>query len=230
MGTISLEHSSRLYWLGRYTERAFTTLDTLQALYDKMLDRGTGYADYLAAFGLPDRYSSNEAFMQSFLYDADNCDSVAYSLERAYDNGIVLREAISTEALSFLQMAKDMLKKSRHSDNIWLSLLPLHDTFYSFWGCIMEQVYDEEAWNLIFCGKSLERMMLSLRLEVPYADAVQEFQKLCRRLRFVPEGTPYRCDPERLDKLTYFLSSEETYHNHIQHAVSELELIFEVRP
>ena len=43
MGTISLEHSSRLYWLGRYTERAFTTLDALQALYDKMLDQGTGY-------------------------------------------------------------------------------------------------------------------------------------------------------------------------------------------
>ena len=38
MGTISLEHGSRLYWLGRYTERAFTTLDALQALYDKMLD------------------------------------------------------------------------------------------------------------------------------------------------------------------------------------------------
>ena len=230
MGTISLEHGSRLYWLGRYTERSFTTLDALQALYDKMLDQGTGYTDYLKAFGLPDKYGSSSDFMHSFLYDANNRDSVAYSLERAYDNGIVLREEISTEALSFLQMAKDTLKKSKNASNVWLSLLSLHDTFYSFWGCIMDQVYDEEAWNLIFCGKSLERMMLSLRLQIPYADAVQEFQKLCRRLRFAPEGTPYRCDPERLDKLTYFMNSEENYKSHTDQAIGELERIFEVRP
>ncbi len=230
MGTISLEHSSRLYWLGRYTERAFTTLGALQELYDKMIDHGAGYTDYLTAFGLTDKYGSSSDFFRSFLYEETNRDSVAYSLERAYDNGIVLREEISSEALSFLQMAKDTLNKSSHSNNIRLSLLPLRDTFYSFWGCIMDQVYDEEAWNLIFCGKSMERMMLSLRLQVPYADAVQEFQKLCRRLRFAPEGTPYRCDPERLDKLTYFLNSEDNYMSHTDQAIGELERIFEVQP
>ena len=42
MTTISKEHSDRLYWLGRYTERAFTSLRTIQKLYDKMLDRKNG--------------------------------------------------------------------------------------------------------------------------------------------------------------------------------------------
>ena len=93
---ISKEHGDRLYWLGRYTERVFTTLRTIQKFYDKMIDRSNGYKDYLGYFGLEDSYGSNEAFVRSILYDEDNYNSVAFSLERAYDNGIVLREDIST--------------------------------------------------------------------------------------------------------------------------------------
>ena len=65
MGTISLEHGSRLYWLGRYTERAFTTLAALQDLYDKMIDHGAGYTDYLNAFGLSDKYGSASDFFRA---------------------------------------------------------------------------------------------------------------------------------------------------------------------
>ena len=94
MGTISLERSDRLYWLGRYTERVYTTLKALQSLYDRMIDRNVGYDDYLRSFGLADIYCSKREFMRSFLYDRNNPGSVASSLERAYDNGIVLREEI----------------------------------------------------------------------------------------------------------------------------------------
>ncbi len=130
MGTISLEHSDRLYWLGRYTERVFTTLKTLQKLYDRTIDNRSGYAEYLGYFGLSDSYGSNRDFFRSFLYDSTNPNSVAYSLERAYDNGIVLREEISTETLSFLQLAKDTLAKSEMSENtrlhffrLWISCM-----------------------------------------------------------------------------------------------------------
>ncbi|MCR4644832.1 MAG: alpha-E domain-containing protein [Oscillospiraceae bacterium] len=228
MGTISLEHSSRLYWLGRYAERTFSTLLNLQKLYDRMIDMGTGFTDYLYAFGLENNYENSSAFLRSFLYDENNPDSVAYSLERAYDNGIVLRETISSEALSFLQMAKDTLYRSQHSGNIRLSLLPLKDIFYSFWGCVMDHVFDEEAWNLIFCGKSMERTMLLLRLQAPYTEAKPEFNRLCRRLRFVPEGTPYRSTPERLELLTEIFGSPEQYAAGFRNAVTEMEHLFEV--
>ena len=66
MGTISLEHSNRLYWLGRYTERFFTTLKALGDLYDKMLDTQHGYTDYLGCFGLADTYADNAAFFRAF--------------------------------------------------------------------------------------------------------------------------------------------------------------------
>jgi hypothetical protein len=66
MSTISKEHSDRLYWLGRYTERVFTTLLTLQKLYDNMLDRQRGYTEYLGYFGLPDSDGSTRRLSAAF--------------------------------------------------------------------------------------------------------------------------------------------------------------------
>ena len=65
MSTISKEHSDRLYWLGRYTERAFTTLRTIQKLYDKIIDKQKGYTDYqltkqLLPLPVDQRYGTEE--------------------------------------------------------------------------------------------------------------------------------------------------------------------------
>ena len=77
MGTISLEHSDRLYWLGRYTERSFITLKSLDKLYDKMIDDSHGYTEYLGYFGIADTYESSRDFIRSFLYDENNPHSAA---------------------------------------------------------------------------------------------------------------------------------------------------------
>lgn len=123
MSTISKEHSDRLYWLGRYTERFFTTLKALDRMFDKMLGKTHAYSEYLEHFGICDTYTDNKDFIHSFLYDINNPNPAAYSPERAYDNGIVLREEISTSSLSFLQMAKDTLNDSQSSSKTRLSLV-----------------------------------------------------------------------------------------------------------
>ena len=136
MGVISVEHSDRLFWLGRYTERVFTTLKTLEKQYDSMIDTNPmKYTEFLNIFGLDDIYGNMQNFVASFLFDKNNPHSVAYSLEKAYDNGIVLRENISSKALSFLQLAKDTLKKLliRKKDFIF-SLLPLEDMLFCILG------------------------------------------------------------------------------------------------
>ena len=38
MGIVSVEKANHLYWLGRYTERVFTTLKGFISVYDNMLD------------------------------------------------------------------------------------------------------------------------------------------------------------------------------------------------
>ena len=227
MTTISKEHSDRLYWLGRYTERAFTTLRTIQKLYDKIIDKQKGYTDYLKFFGLTDNYGSIDAFMHSFLYDINNANSVAYSLERAYDNGIVLREEISTESLSFLQLAKDTLGKSSTSANTRLSLLPLEDQLYAFWGCVNEHIYNDEIRNIIYIGKTIERLDLYIRMEYPFDITRKEYIRLMKNLERAPKGTPYRYNIDNFSELVKIMETEEEYRQHSCEAFNCLENLFE---
>ena len=224
---ISKEHGDRLYWLGRYTERVFTTLRTIQKFYDRMLDRSNGYTDYLGYFGLEDSYGSNDAFVRSFLYDVSNVNSVAFSLERAYDNGIVLREDISTEALSFLQLAKDTLLKSESSSNTRLSLLPLEDQLFGFWGCVNEHIYNDEIRNIIYIGKTVERIDLYLRMKYPFEKAEKEFIRLLKNLNRVPKGTPYRYSTKHLSELVVIMGTEKDYLENPDRAIESLEHLFE---
>ena len=227
MGTISLEHSDRLYWLGRYTERFFTTIKALAKQYDKMLGTEHGYIDYLDYFGLADTYSGNKEFFRSFLFDKDNPHSAAYSLERAYDNGIVLREEISTESLSFLQMAKDTLDKAKKSDNIRLALLPLEDILYGFWGCVNEHIYDDEIRNIIYIGKTAERVDLYIRMKYPFEVVKKEFIRLLKNLNRVPKNTPFRYNTRYLSDLVVAIGTQDDYDRSKDIAIESLKHLFE---
>ena len=229
MGTISIEHGDRLFWLGRYAERVFSTLKALEDLYDNSIDgRPECYTDFLAKFGLADTYGSSKSFFDSFIFDKENVNSVAASLERAYDNGIVLREEISTEALSFLQLAIDTLEKAQKSaKGLRLSLLPLEDILFGFWGCVSEYVYDYEIRTIIFCGKSVERLDLELRFKSDFGKVQHEFERLCRHLRNVPKNSPYRYNTGQLCRLVEILGSEEDYLKLSDKAITSLGKLFE---
>ena len=227
MGTISIEHSDRLYWLGRYTERFFITLRSLDRLYDKMIDDKYGYREYLVNFGLNDSYTDSLDFIRSCLYDENNPNSAAYCLERAYDNGIVLREEISSKTLSFLQMAKDTLTKSQDKPNVRLSLLPLKDILYSFWGSINEHIYDDEIRNIIYIGKTLERLDLYMRMRFPFATVEKEFIRLCKNLHRVPKDTPFRYNTKYLSILVETLGTREDYEKDTCKALKSLGHLFD---
>lgn len=227
MGTISLEHGDHLFWLGRYTERTFTTLKALQKVFDKMIDNDRFYTEYLSGFGMTDIYEDGSDFKNHFLYDTSDPNSLAFSLERAYDNGIVLREEISTEALSFLQMAKDTLKKSKKSANPRLALISLEDQLYGFWGCIYEYIYDAEIKNIIKCGKSLERLDLYFRMNYSYRNVKTAYQRFARNLESIPENTPYRYNPLYLDEIKDAVESADKYEKYSQNAIRALEHIFD---
>jgi hypothetical protein len=192
-----------------------------------MIESKYGYTEYLGYFGLPDTYSDSREFIHSFLYDENNCNSVAYSLERAYDNGIVLREEISTASLSFLQMSKDMLAKSGNSDNVRLSLLPLEDTMYSFWGCINEHIFDDEIRNIIYIGKTVERLDLYIRMKYPFDTVYKEFVRLLKNLNRVPKNTPYRYSTKYLSGLVEALGSKDDYEQNTDKALISLAHLFE---
>lgn len=228
MGTISIDHGDRLFWLGRYTERVFTTLKALEKQYDNMIDSDHDlYKQYLQCFGLEDTYGDMFAFLRSFLFDKNNCNSVAYSLSRAYDNGIVLREDISTEALSYLQMAKDTLKKAESSKRgVLFDLLPVEDILFGFWGCIEDYIYDDEILDIIKCGKSVERLDLYFRMRYPSKMIELEFERLCTNLRKMPRNKPYRYNTSQLSILVETVGMGEDYPKRLSETLSALGKLF----
>ena len=229
MGTISLEHGDRLYWLGRYTERVFTTLKSLERLYDKLIDRDPKhYIKYLDCFGLTDNFGDPKKFLHSFIFSKDNSYSAAFSLDRAYDNGIELREEISTEALAYLQLAMDRLEKADNPNKgLVVSLLPVIDTLFSFWGCIYDYIYDEEIKNIILCGKSVERLELYVRLKYRKELIDLEFDRLCKNLAKIPKNTPYRYNTKQLSVLVEIIESDKGCAGHESEVLTALGRLFE---
>lgn len=207
---ISTEHSSRIYWLGRYTERAFTTLKSLERLYDKVIDRDAEhYKKYLDCFGMSDTYGDYKAFFHSFIFDKNNICSAAYSLERAYDNGIVLREEISTDSLAYLQLAKDKLRSSENApQGLVVAMMPLEDILYGFYGCFIDHVYNEEIRDIFLCARSVERVELYIRLKYRTEKIRSEFERFCSFLERIPMNTPYRYNPKQLAVLSEIIFSE----------------------
>lgn len=229
MGTISLEHSDRLFWLGRYVERTFTNAKALETYFDKMLDTDPAmYKKYLDAFGIYDKWGNMKTFIYSFLFEKKNPHSVINSINKAYDNGIVLREDISTEALSFIQLAMDKMNKIEQSEKgLVLEMISLEDILFSFWGCVDDYLYDAEKKNIIYIGKYVERLDLYFRLDYPKEYINVEFERLCERLRNVPKNTPYRYSTESLSALCEIVGMKD-YSSKKGLALQSLGQLFEV--
>ena len=68
------------------------------------------YVEYCKKLGIPNIYTSNRQFVGSYLFDEENPDSVILSMKRAYDNGVVLREELSSNVLSYIQLALNTLE------------------------------------------------------------------------------------------------------------------------
>lgn len=110
---ISAEQSDRLYWLGRYVERVFSTVRIFNQSLDRMIDQdGEDYVAFCKRLSIPsDIYRDAADFEAKYLFDATNPDSIYSNLSRAYDNAIVLRNFITTETMAFIQLALDRLEQ-----------------------------------------------------------------------------------------------------------------------
>ncbi|MDO4553781.1 MAG: alpha-E domain-containing protein [Lachnospiraceae bacterium] len=183
MGIISLEKASNLYWLGRYSERVYTTLRKFFTNYDSMIDlEDTAYIKYCEEMNIPNVYQSKEDFTYRYLYDTDLEDSVFSNLYRAYDNAIVLREEINSETLAYIQLAVDEMKKAKKSKAPLIELQTVIDYILAFWGCADDYIDDEDLRNMLKTGTKIERIDLYLRLRYDREEILREFVKLNYRL------------------------------------------------
>ena len=183
MGIISLDKSSRLIWLGRYTERTFTICRTLSRYYDRMIDRDEfAYREFLDCLGLPYIYGSRDAFIKTYIYDSGDPNSLASQLNRALDNAIEMREELTSDTLCYIQMAQDALREDREQSAPMLTLQEVVDDLFAFWGSADDNIASEECRTLIKCGKYVERLDLYVRLGYGFREVEKEASKLLNRL------------------------------------------------
>lgn len=198
MGIISVEQANHLFWLGRYTERVYTTLRFYFPRFDSMIDETVdSYQAFCESIDIPNIYSSKEDFLRRYPFDADNPDSIISNLNRAYDNAIVLRESIGSEALSYIQLAIYDMNKAAVSKAPLIELQYLLDHILSFWGIADDQIDSEQVRNMIKAGKRIERIDMYARLKVSGEELVRE---VCRMIpRVERSGLVY--DKEKLGQM-----------------------------
>lgn len=183
MGIISLEKSNHLYWLGRYSERAFTIINTFMEAYDRMLDAdANAYQNVCQKLSIPDIYGSKESFVVNYLFDEDDPNSVYSNLKRACDNAMVLRDMISSTSLSYIQLALDIMAEDKRKDFCLLDLQDVLDYLYAFWGSIDDYVESSECRNILKFGRYIERMDLYIRLDYDKKAIMLAYDRMKYRL------------------------------------------------
>ncbi len=183
MGIISVEQTNRLLWLGRYSERVYTTLRLYSRSFDAMLDeKSDSYADFCRMIDIPDVYGSKQVFRQNYPFDETNPDSIFSNLDRAYDNAIVLREEIGSEALSYIQLAIYDMNKARVSRAPLIEMQRVIDNILAFWGIVDDSIDSQQVRNIIKTGKRIERVDLYARLGIARRELKREINRLVPRI------------------------------------------------
>lgn len=183
MGIISIEQTDRLFWLGRYTERVYTTLRLYSNSFDSMIDEITdSYSEFCRMLDIPDVYGSKEVFKEKYPFDEENPDSILSNLDRAYDNAVVLREEIGSEALSYIQLAIYDMNKAKISRAPLIEMQRVIDNILAFWGIADDSIDSEQVRNIIKTGKRIERIDIYGRLRISRHELIREIHRLEPRI------------------------------------------------
>ena len=220
MGIISVEQADHLYWLGRYTERVYTTLKMYNQGFDRMIDETQdSYPEFCSRMDIPNIYRDKDDFFYRYPYDPENPDSIISTLGRAYDNAIVLRESIGSEALSYIQLAVYDWSNAYVNQAPLMETQKLLDHILAFWGVVDDQIDSQQIRNILKAGKRIERIDLYARMGYPSGAIRREVLRMIPRVR--ESGLKYA-----EDRLESILTMTESGQIDYYELVSRVETIF----
>ena len=219
MGIISIEQTDRLFWLGRYSERVYTTLRLYSESFDRLIDIDSyDYAEFCRRLDIPDVYGSKEKFKERYPFDEEDTNSILSNLLRAYDNAIVLREEIGSETLSYIQLAIYDMQKAKVSRAPLIEMQSVIDNLLAFWGIADDIIDSEQTRNIIKAGKRVERVDLFGRLHLPAANITREVHRLIPRI----ERSGIRYSKEGLENLKNLVETGEIDYYKVVYEVEHL--------
>ncbi|MFR7820077.1 alpha-E domain-containing protein [Candidatus Pseudoruminococcus sp.] len=221
MGIITIDKSDHLFWLGRYTERVYTTLKDYFKSADLMIDSDPDYYKVLCRkIGIADIYGSSDNFKIKYAFDEADPHSIISSLNRAYDNAIVMRDYIGTETMAYIQLAIDDIKNAENSNSTIADLMLVIDHILAFWGCVNDGIDDEQIRNIIKLGKGIERLDLYLSLEKP----AHEVQMVYKRTKGFLSKAKLRYDESVIYTMDNMLSSPDFSYDNVKNLLRKLIL------
>jgi len=206
MKVLSWENSDRLFWLGRYTERAYSSIKFFADKFDSMIDLNN--CEYM------------EQFANQACFSEDDHDSIYSNLMRAYDNAIMLRDEIGSETLCYVQLAVYALNKARQSDAPILALQQVTDNIVAFWGMVDDSVDEPNVRSIVKLGKRIERIDNYAKLKMN----AEEIRREMKRLNIRIERTGLNYDAQKLFHLNLLMNAEELDYDMIVQEIESLVL------
>lgn len=169
---ITADKANRLYWLGRYVERVYISLNLLRRYYDKVIDGDIANLDEYYTFLGVDTFGKDfhsQDFQLAQLYDAENIYSIFSCLNIAKDNGITLRRDIKSESLCYIEASCSIIEQYAQTKESNITLLQLiSDYMLAFFGSIDERVFNGTTRNLLKLGRLIENIDLHTRFHYPF--------------------------------------------------------------
>ncbi len=221
MAILSVEHSDRLYWLGRYSERVYTTIIEFANRFDSMIEvKNEDYGEFCREQDIPNIYTSKEDFVRRYCFDEADTNSIYSNLIRAYDNAVVLREEIGSETLSYIQLAVYAMNKAKVSEAPLVQLQKVVDNIVAFWGMADDDIDSECVRSMIKLGKRVERIDLYARMKREPSELRREMKRL--NLRINRTGLKY--STVKLAHLNYLMEMENIPNELV---VCEIETLFD---
>ncbi|MDU4038811.1 MAG: circularly permuted type 2 ATP-grasp protein, partial [Bifidobacterium dentium] len=167
LALVTASKAGNLYWLGRYTERVFTTLNQFFPFYDRVMDTDVdAFRPFARALDLPEDFQDFDAFIHSFLYDEKNPDSVRSAIVYAFNNAVILRPELSSRLLQHVELAMSSIveaaDRAAFDEDIYKHR-DIADNMLAFWGGVENSPVDPTLKSFIFVGKYLERVDLYTR-------------------------------------------------------------------
>lgn len=212
MGIISVENLDRLFWLGRYSERVYTSARLFAVSFDRMIDVDMdNYAVLCRQLDIPNIYHSREDFCRRYISDEYDPNSIYSNLMRAYDNAIVLRNEIGSEPITYIQLSVYDMKKSKVASAPIVGLQKVMDNILAFWGIVDDMIESENVRNIIKTGKRIERLDLYGRLQMDRTSIIREVCRLAGRIT----RTNLHYDEDKLEELKRLAEAEHINYDRI---------------
>ena len=182
LSLVTASKADNLYWLGRYTERAFTTLNQFFPFYDRVMDTDVdAFRPFAHALDLPEDFEDFDGFVNSFLYDGSNPDSVRSAVTSAFNNAVILRPELRSRLLQYVELAMtnitDAAKYAADAEDIYKQR-DITDDMLAFWGGIENSPVDPTLKAFIFIGKYLDRIDLYTRFGLTMEELEAPLKKL----------------------------------------------------